>query len=190
MRKIASFGIGLPASLFCSPIASEYTNLPLRATRNTAPGSLPWSISFLKVSAMRPSFCADMPTDSAGAAGRPCAQAVAKVKSVTERTAAERVAVVLHLALIYVFLDRECRVAGRYVGRRDGVNVASPADVSALAIYAASQHKLKPAFLPQSTQSTQRTQRTQRKNQTILTSRTVPLPANRPGRKDSAFSHP
>src|SRR5712664_2511106 len=131
MRKIASFGIGLPVSLFCSPIASEYTNLPLRATRNTAPGSLPWSISFLKVSAMRPSFCADMPTDSAGAAGRPCAQAAAKVKRATKRIAAERAALVMRLALIYVFLDRDCCVAGRYVGRRDGVNAASRGRVRA-----------------------------------------------------------
>src|SRR6266404_5017520 len=142
MRKIASFGIGLPVSLFCSPIASEYANLPLRATRNTAPGSLPRSISFLKVSAMRPSFCADMPTDSAGAAGRPCAQAAAKLKRATKRIAVEGVALVMRLALICVFLDRESRVAGRYVGRREAVNAASPAGVFALAICSDSRHKV------------------------------------------------
>jgi hypothetical protein len=58
----------------------------------------------------------------------------------------------LRLALIQIFLNRESCVAGRYVGRRDGVNVASPADVFAPASGAASRRKVKPTFLPQSTQ--------------------------------------
>src|SRR6185436_14863434 len=99
-------------------------SLPLRATRNTAPGSLPWSISLRKVSAMRPSFCADMPTDSAGADGRPWAQAPVKARR-ADRVAADKTAEVMRLALICIFPDCKCTVAGRYVGRRDAVNATA-----------------------------------------------------------------
>jgi hypothetical protein len=57
---------------------------------------------------MRASFCADIPTESAGAAGVPCAHAAAEAKSTAaKRIAAEKAAVVVRLVLIQVFLNRE-----------------------------------------------------------------------------------
>jgi len=57
---------------------------------------------------MRASFCADIPTELAGAAGMPCAHAAAEAKSTAaKRIAAEKAAVVVRLLLIQIFLNRE-----------------------------------------------------------------------------------
>jgi len=57
---------------------------------------------------MRASFCADIPTESAGAAGMPCAHAAAEAKSTAaKRIAAVKTAAVARLLLIQIFLNRE-----------------------------------------------------------------------------------
>src|SRR6185503_10446980 len=132
MRKIASFVIGLPASLFWKPTASAYTRRPLRATSTTTPGRLPLSISCLKASLMRPSRCADIPTDSGDAAGNPCASscAAAHAAAAAKASDAMRFSFMVSSACILIWsaTPRQARLGGLLLtGHRGGDRNASNA---------------------------------------------------------------
>src|SRR5262245_27698911 len=89
---MASFGIGSPLTLSRTPKLSKYTTRPLRATRATAPGILPASISDCRAWLTRWSRSDESPTSSGLAVGRPCAHSgpVRKRKVSRDRRATDR----------------------------------------------------------------------------------------------------